>query len=176
MEFRFLSPLLDLARGSIPSPVCDINRSLQPQGCPHLVLAARTAPSAGLGTRGRGVSAQPSRRNQFGRRARLISGLFETVPPPTARRRAKNSGQDALGCGRQQVFQDAGSCRGSFCSISGYLHPLKINWCESSALCPAGNGSGMGYRRGGRSCGPGTGPAHLWTSCLRPDFLQSTWE
>lgn len=107
VEFRFLSPLLDLARGSIPSLVCDINRSLQPQGCPHLVLAARTAPSAGQGSRGRGVSAQPSRRNQFGRRARLTSGLFETVPPPRARRRAINSGQDALGCGRQQVFQDA---------------------------------------------------------------------
>lgn len=36
MGFRFLSPLLDLAWGSIPSPACDINRSLQPQGCARL--------------------------------------------------------------------------------------------------------------------------------------------
>ena len=49
---RFLSPLLDVAQGSIPSPACDINRSLQPQGCPLLVitactLLAGTTPSAG---------------------------------------------------------------------------------------------------------------------------------
>lgn len=40
---RFLSPLLDLAWGSIPSPASDNNRSLQPQGCPHLVLTAWVA-------------------------------------------------------------------------------------------------------------------------------------
>lgn len=120
VEFRFLSPLLDLARGSIPSPVCDIKRSPQPQACPHLVLAA----CAGLGTRGRGVSAQPSRRSQFGRRARLTCGLFESVPAPRARRRAINSAQDGLGCGRASRYfrmLPAGSCRGSCCSISGWL-------------------------------------------------------
>lgn len=43
----------------------------------------------------------------------------------------------------------AGSCRGSLCSISGYLHPLKINWGENSALCPAGEGSGVQEGRDG---------------------------
>lgn len=153
VEFRFLSPLLDLTRGSIPSPVCDIPRSPQPQGCPHLVLA-RHRP-------------KPSRRSQFGRRARLTSGFLETVPPPRARKSAINNSRGAVAGTRYFRMLAAGSCRDSLCSISGYLHPLKINGCEDSALCPAGEGW---------SCGPGSGPAQIWPSCLRPDFLQSTWE
>lgn len=102
--------------------------------------------------------------------------FFEAVPPRRVGGRAGNSAQGALAWTEFQyfsiyfsisVFQGAaGRVVGrSFCSIRGYLHPLKINWCESSALCAAGDGAGRGAEGEGWCPAPGSAHARLWTSC-----------